>query len=316
MSAGRRVSTEPSWVARWSLDHLRAMTTTLDQLGRRPFGTLLTALVIGITLALPAGLATLLHNLDVLTGGLQGSVRASLFLRDNVDEAAGTALGSTLRKRPGVSETRYVSRAEALAEFKAHAGFGEALDILQDNPLPAVIIVTPIRGLPPADVDALFQGLSNLPEVESVMLDRDWLRRLHALLALVEQGIALISAVLGAVVLIVIGNTIRLDIESRREEVVVLKLIGASDAFIRRPFLYTGLWYGFAGAILACVMVGVAGIYLGDSARQFAGLYGVSAQLNGMSGMTMFGVFAAALGLGWFGALWTVQRHLNAIEPN
>jgi len=316
MSASRRVSTQPSWTSRLALDHVRAIAATLAQLRDRPLSTLLTAFVIGITLALPAGLNTLLRNLDTASGGLQGTLRASLFLKDAVDAAAGADLARQISKRSGVSEARYLSREQALAEFKAHSGFGEALDILKDNPLPAVIVVTPDPRQPQAEVDALFKTLTTLPEVETTKLDRQWLQRLYAILQLVERSVLLVSGLLALAVLVVIGNTIRLDIESRREEIVVLKLIGASNAFIRRPFLYTGLWYGLAGALLACLLVAGAGIFLSDSAQQLAGLYGAQAQLSGLSSDAVLAVFGAALLLGWLGAFWTVSRHLSAIEPD
>lgn len=316
MSAARRVAKQPSWGSRLALDHVRALSATLAQLRSRPFGTLLTAFVIGVTLALPAGLHTLLRNLDSLGSEAEASLRASLFLKDSVDEDAGQQLAKRLAKRAGVNEARYISREQALAEFKAHSGFGEALDILKDNPLPAVIVVTPDRRQDQAQADALMKELAGLPEVETAKLDQQWLQRLYAILALIQRGVLLIAGLLALAVLVVIGNTVRLDIASRREEIVVLKLIGASNAFIRRPFLYTGLSYGLAGAILGCVLVGIAGLMLSGPAEQLAGLYGDALALRGLSGEAVFWVFAAGSLLGWLGAFWTVSRHLNGIEPD
>lgn len=316
MSSTRRVSNTPSGFSRWLLDHTRAIATTLDQLKARPFGTLLTAFVIGVTLALPAGLYTLIGSLDAASSGLKGSLRASLFLRDDLDDGAGRALAAKLAKRPGVAEARYISRDEALAEFKAHSGFGEALDILDSNPLPAVIVVTPDRKAEKAQAASMLDEMTKLPEVESARLDREWLERLYAILAVIERLVLLIGGSLAVAVLVVVANTIRLDIAARREEIVVLKVIGAPDAFIRRPFLYTGLWYGLCGALLACLMVLGARAVLSEPAATLSGLYGSGAGFGSLSADTVFSMFGVGGLLGWLAALWTVGRHLGAIEPD
>lgn len=316
MSAARRVARQPSWLSRLALDHVRALSATLEQLRRRPLGTLLTAFVIGITLALPAGLHTLLRNLDGIGGGAEASLRASLFLKDSVDTESGQQLAKQLGKRPGVSASRYISHEQALAEFKANSDFAAALDILKDNPLPAVIVITPDRHQSQAEADTLLKALAALPEVETAKLDRQWLQRLYAILALVQRAVLLIAGLLAAAVLVVIGNTVRLDIASRREEIIVLKLIGASNVFIRRPFLYTGLCYGLAGAVVACLLVIAAGLALAQPAEQLAGLYGDSINLRGLSFDAVLAVFAAGILLGWLGAFWTVSRHLRGIEPD
>lgn len=316
MSTSRRVAKQPSWFSRLALDHVRALSTTLAQLRSRPLGTLLTAFVLGITLALPAGLHALLRNLDGVGGGLQGSLRASLFLKNSVDDETGAQLAKRIGKRGGVGEARYISRDQALAEFKAHSGFGEALDILKDNPLPAVIVVTPDSRQPQAQAEALMKELATLPEVETAKLDQQWLQRLYAILALVQRVVLLITGLLALAVLVVVGNTIRLDIASRREEIVVLRLIGASNAFIRRPFLYTGLWYGLAGAVLGCLLVVGAGLALAEPAQALAGLYGDSISLQGLSFESVLAMFGVGIFLGWLGAFWTVSRHLSGIEPD
>lgn len=316
MSASRRVSTAPGAGSRWLLDHSRAITATLDRLKRRPFGTLLTALVIGITLALPAGLYGVLAHLDAASSGLKGSLRASLFLKDSLDEAAGRRLHGELARRRGVAQAQYVSRDAALAEFMAHSGFGEALDLLSDNPLPAVIVVTPDARLPKAEAEALLDALTRLPEVESARLDREWLERLYAILAVIERLVLLIGAALALAVLVVVANTIRLDIAARREEIIVLKLIGAPNAFIRRPFLYTGVWYGLAGAVLGCLMVVGAGLSLAGPGQALAGLFGFETGPGLLSVDSAFAVFGAGGALGWLAALWTVSRHLGTIEPD
>ena len=311
----RRVAHQPGWLERTLQDHSRAIGNTLGALMRRPVGTLLTAFVIGITLALPAGLNTLVANLGRASDGLQDSLRASLFLKDEVDADRGQQLARDLSRRPGVAAARYISRDQALEEFRSFSGFGEALDLLKDNPLPATIVVTPAAKQPQAATEALLKDLAALPEVAQAKLDEKWLQRLYAILALVQRAVLLIAGALALAVLIVIGNTIRLDIENRRDEIEVMKLIGAPSSYIRRPFLYTGLWYGLTGGVVACLLVEAGVLALVQPARQLAGLYDSQATLHGLSFDAGLLVLAAGLGLGWIGAFWSVSRHLRHIEP-
>jgi len=311
----QRVAHQPAWWERALQDHVRALSSTLAALARRPVATLLTAFVIGITLALPAGLHTLVANLGQADDGLQGSLRASLFLKDEVSAERGAQLAQDIAKRRGVASARYISREQALQEFRTLSGFGEALDLLGDNPLPATIVVTPNPDESQARTEALLQDLGTLPEVAQAKLDEQWLQRLYAILALVQRAVLMIAGALALAVLIVVGNTIRLDIENRREEIEVMKLIGAPNSYIRRPFLYSGLWYGLTGGILACLLVEAGVLGLAAPARQLAGLYESQASLRGLSLDAALDVFAAGLGLGWLGAFWAVSRHLRHIEP-
>lgn len=315
MTSAKRVAHQPGWLARQLQDHTRAINATLNQLARRPLSTLLTAFVIGITLALPAGLHTLLRNFDFARSGLQDSLSASLFLKDAVSAEQGRALSQALARRAGVASARYISREQALQEFRERAGFGQALDLLKDNPLPAAIVVAPDPRQPQAQADALFKDLAALPEVELAKLDEKWLQRLYGILGLVQRAVLLTAGLLALAVVVVIANTLRLDIENRREEIGVLKLIGATDSFIRRPFLYTGLWYGLTGALLACLLVEAGRRSLGEPVQQLAGLYNSTMTLKSLSFDTMVSVFAAGALLGWAGAWWTVSRHLRHIGP-
>lgn len=311
----KRIAHQPSWLERQMQDHVRAISATLGRLGRRPISTLLTAFVIGITLALPAGLHTLVANLGQASEGLQGSLHASLFLSDEVAEDRGRELTREIAHKPGISSAQYISKAQAMEEFRSYSGFGEALDLLPDNPLPATIVVTPDAKRDQASTTALLKELASMPEVSQAKLDEKWLQRLYAIVALVQRAVLLIAGALALAVLIVVGNTIRLDIENRRDEIEVMKLIGAANSYIRRPFLYTGLWYGLVGGALACLLV-EAGVYaLVDPARQLAGLYDSQATLHGLSFDAGAAVFGAGIGLGWLGAFWAVSRHLRHIEP-
>lgn len=313
-AAAKRVADQPNWLARSLQDHRRAVREAARRLRRQPFGTLLTALVIGVTLALPAGLDALVRSFDIAGFSWEGAYQASLFLKDSVSPERGAQLADDIGHKPGIAKSRYLSREQALAEFKTHAGFGNALDLLADNPLPAVIIITPSSKLAHSDSDPLLKSLAALPEVDQARLDQQWLDRLYATLAFVQRAISVIAGLLGLSVIVVIGNTIRLDIESRRDEIAVMKLVGATDPFIRRPFVYTGLAYGFLGAVLASLLVVVTLNLLAAPARALIGLQAASGA-QWPAGDTVLSVFAAGLLLGAVTTWWTVGRRLRKIEP-
>jgi cell division transport system permease protein len=212
-------------------------------------------------------------------------------------------------------KTEYVSREQALAEFRELSGFGEALDLLSENPLPALVLVTPQRELGQAQINALVESLARLPEVEQAKLDQKWLERLYALLEIARRLVWMIAGLLGLAVIVVVGNTIRLDIENRREEIEVMKLIGAPDGFIRRPFLYSGFWYGLLGGVLGFIFVWAALLSIIGPTRQLALLYQSGFTLSGLSFSGTVAMLAAGIALGWLGAFWTVARHLSRIEP-
>ncbi len=296
--------------------HAHVFFFTLGRLYRKPVGTLLTAAVIGITLALPAGLHVLLKNLNAISYSWEGTLQASLFLEDSVSRARGELLTREIAAQPGIESARYISREQSLAEFKELSGFGQALDLLDENPLPAVIVVVPRRDLGPDAIEQLIGELGARPEVEYAKLDQKWLQRLYSILAIIERGILLIAGVLALAVIVTVGNTIRLDIEARRDEIVVMKLVGAPDAFIRRPFLYTGFWYGMTGAVIAWLLVSLAMLALAGPTARLSGLYDSSFSLHGLSFGSTLLMFGCGVSLGLAGAFWTVSRHLSRIEPS
>jgi cell division transport system permease protein len=301
---------------RWLLENARSLVATLGRLSREPLSTFLTAAVIGVTLALPAGLHVLVQNVSAISYSWEGALQASLFLEDEVSPERGRALMREIEKRQDVARVSYISREQSLVEFRELSGFGEALDLLADlNPLPAVIVVTPQRELPAPRVQALVDSLAALPEVEVAKLDLKWLERLRAILAVIERAVLIIAAVLALAVVVSVGNTIRLEIEARRDEIIVMKLIGAPNSFIRRPFLYTGLWYGLAGGALACVLVQGAIFALTGPARRLAGLYESSYALAGLTAEATAIMLASGIALGVLGSAWTVGRHLGRYEP-
>jgi len=307
--------TQPSPLTRLSQDHVRVFFFSLGKLWGQPLGTLLTACVIGITLALPAGLHVLLKNLSSVSSSWESTLQISLFLKDSVARERGEALAREIGQQPSVGKTQYVSREQSLTEFRELSGFGEALDLLDENPLPAVVVVTPRRNLVKQQVNVLINELGRLPEVDQAKLDQQWLERLYALLDIAGRLVWLIASLLGVAAIVIVGNTIRLDIENRRDEIEVMKLIGAPDGFIRRPFLYTGFWYGLSGGLVGLIFVLTALLLIGGPTRQLSALYQNGYALSGLSFGEILAMFGAGILLGWLGAFWTVARHLSRIEP-
>lgn len=300
----------------WLLRHAQVLLATLGGLYRNPLTSLMTAAVIGIALALPTGSLVALTNLQQISGGFDSAARITLFLRTSVDDNQAAGIARQLAREGDIGKAAVVTRAQALEEFRQLSGFGPALDALDENPLPAVIIVQPASAdATPESVQSLLQRLRLMPEVDLAQLDMQWVKRLYALLAIGKRAIGLIAALLGLSVLLIVGNTIRLDIQNRRDEIEVIKLIGASDAFVRRPFLYSGFWYGFGGGLIALILVdGALGLLRGP-VSQLAGLYSSGFHLSPLGVASTLSLLGLGAGLGLLGSWLAVGRHLNAIQP-
>lgn len=304
-----------SRLAHYLEQHAQALLASLGRLRRAPLPSTMTAAVIAISLALPAAFLLFLANAAQVTGAWEGGARISLFVHRDVPVARYQALAQELRAEPEVRATKVIGPEEGLAEFRALSGFDEALALLEDNPLPPVIEVEPAAGLAPAAVDGLAQRLGGRGEIETVRLDRQWIERLQGVMTLIERLVWVVAGLLAAVVVLVIGNTIRLDIENRREEIVVVKLIGGTDAFIRRPFLYEGLWYGLVGGMAAAVLVELGRWLLDAPAHELALLYGSAFSLQGLGLQGMLALLAAGVALGLAGSQLALGKHLASIEP-
>jgi cell division transport system permease protein len=296
--------------------HLWVLVSSLGQLWRTPFSTLMTAAVIGIALALPAGLHVLLQNVQQLATGWEGTAQVSLFLKQDVAEKSVQALAGKLRDWKEVADVRYISREQALAEFRELSGFGDALDSLGENPLPAVLVIRPASThTEPAQMELLLGRLRALDAVELAQLDMEWVRRLNAIIEVGKRGVLVLAVLLALAILLVVGNTIRLTIFNRREEIVVIKLIGATNAFIRRPFLYTGFWYGLMGAVIAWLLVGTLLGLLSGPVGRLSLLYNSGFSLGGLDLTTTATLLGLGILLGLTGSWLAVGRHLKRIEP-
>jgi len=309
----------PRWLRRagsWVADHQQAATDTLDRLIRAPLGTLMTVAAIAIALALPAMLLIITDNLERLTGDWRGGAALSLFLSADMDEAAGTRLATALRTRIDIDRVDVVSREAGLAEFRQYSGLGGALEQLKENPLPVVLAVYPAPDLADGDdIDALVDGLAALPGVDFAQADARWVQRLQAILSLLRDGTLLLGGMLALGVMLVVGNTIRLEIENRRDEIQVMDLVGATNVFIRRPFLYAGAWYGLVGGILAWAIVASAIALLQAPVSRLAALYDTELTLTGLGLRPSLALLGLATLLGIIGSRIAVGRHLRRLRP-
>ena len=285
----------------WLRQHRQALASAFRRI------SLLNAAVIGIALALPAGGYALLESLRPAGTRLALEPRISLFLEPQVRRADAEALGKRLRADPRIAAVRFIPREEALKDMAAVQGLSEVIGALGRNPLPDAFVVT--------SREDIAGELAKLPGVAHVQADAVWARRLAAAAAMVELGVALLAALLGAGLVAVTFNTIRLQILTQREEIEVSKLIGATDAFIRRPFYYLGLVQGLVGGAVALVLVLAALALLNREVRVLADSYGSSFRFGFLSIGEALAVLLFAALLGWIGAQLSVSRHLSSIEP-
>ena len=300
----------------WVLHHVQAFFFSLGQLCRSPLASLLTAAVIGISLALPAGFYVMLQNTLRITSGWEGSVQITAFLKMDVTEEQGKGLVTQLARNQDIAQVQYINRDQALAEFRLSSGFGEALDALEDNPLPSLLLVRPRPDAYPEQAARnLFDRLKAMPEVETVQYDQQWVSRLNAMVLIVQRIVIIMAVFLGLAVLLIIGNTIRMLIYHRRSEIEIAKLFGATDGFIQRPFLYSGFWYGLSGGLLAWALVKGSLLLVAKPASHLAELYTSKFNLTGLSAEESLILIGAGIFLGLVGSWISVSHHLRAIEP-
>ena len=296
--------------------HLQALLGSLGRLARSPLSTVLTLLVIALALALPASLRLFVTNAQLATGNFANAVDVSVYLKTDVPLAKAQQLAQAAGQRADVAAVTVIPADKGLEDFRTYSGFGEALEALKENPLPHVLHVRPkAEDSSAAALESLRHYFSAWPEVDLVQVDSEWVMRFNAILDVLRLLQLIAAALLGLGVLAVIGNTIRLEIQGRRAEIEVTKLVGGSNSFVRRPFLYTGVLYGLGGALLAWGIVAITVAVLGDSVATLARLYGSRYTLRGPSRDDIGILLGAGAVLGWLGAWISAARHLRSIEP-
>jgi cell division transport system permease protein len=296
--------------------HAQVLIGSLGRIVGQPFATLMTMGVIAVALALPLFLSLLLQNARSATGNWNEAYDLSVYMDKKANAARTQSLAKQLRLRGDVAAVRVITAEQALAEFRSDSGFGSALDALAENPLPDTLIVTPtLSASTPQGTETLRAAIAGMSDVQAAQIDTEWVKRLHAMLDLLRRIVLLTGALLGIGIVLIVSNTIRLDILNRRAEIEVMKLVGASDGFARRPFLYSGVWYGLGGGVLALGLVGLASTVLARPVAQLAFLYGSAFSMSGLKIDVALGVLALAVGLSWLGSWLAATRHIRAIEP-
>ncbi|MCH8551765.1 MAG: permease-like cell division protein FtsX [Natronospirillum sp.] len=299
----------------WLLHHRHLLRESVGDIIRHPFASALTWLVIAVALALPALLYVTQKNLEQLAGQWQEGAQVSLYLEDRLSAEAGSRLAEDLVRRPEVRDAWYLSRDDAMQEFSAWMDLGPVMESLDNNPLPATIVVIPVSQTR-TDIEILGELLGNLPEVADMQMDIEWVQRLESISEVLNRALFAVSGVLGLTVVLVIGNTMRMATEARRDEIMVVKLVGATQSFVRRPFLYMGFWYGLFGGVVACGLTWGSLALLSGPVDTLAASYGTTLRLRSLTAPEALGLIGAAVVLSITSAWLTVSRRIASIEPN
>lgn len=319
-TSGRGARRARSSLGNWLDGYLGHHRKVAGESGRRllksPGASLMTWTVMGVALALPVGLLLLLASLQNISAGWESAARVTVYLAESVTLDDARKLRLDVAARADVLDVVLIDKTAALAEFRASSGLGDALDYLDGNPLPHTLLVTPALGArSETGIQALVNALQQTSGVDQVQVDLGWLQRLNAIADVLGRSVWALALLLAVAVVLVIGNTIRLAIENRRDEIVVAKLVGGTDAFVRRPFLYTGIWYGLGGGVIAFIVLELSLWWLSGPVERLASLYNSQFELVGLSFEGVLALLGSAVLFGWLGAWLAVKRHLDAIEP-
>lgn len=296
--------------------HLSSAQTSLIKMLATPLASLMTWLVIAIALALPAVMSLALINVDQLGSRWEGRANISVYLHKGVKPASLKLVQDRARLEGLIVGMEYISPEQGLADFSGYSGFGDVLSGLDGNPIPGMLQLELKPGLSRLEVDKFQSQLAELPQVQQVAVDLVWLQRLHQIMSLGQRMVLILAGLLALGVLLITGNTIRLAIAARKEEIIVTKLLGGTNGFIRRPFLYSGLWFGLGGGLLAVLLCQLALWLLSGSIAALLVSYESEYQLTGLGFYNSLLLLGAAAFLGWLGAFLAVARHLSEAEPS
>ncbi len=296
--------------------HKKNSTDSLLSILKQPTNSWLTIMVLAIALALPGIFYIMTNNAKALSSNWETTMAISLYLQETTSQQQAQDLVGQLLAQDKFQSVSLTSKEQALEEFKKYSGIGDSLEMLTENPLPMVINVVPDEAkVALSELQSLVESLEKNPIVDSSSLDAEWINRYQEILKISEKIGSFISLLLAIGVLLIVGNTIRLAILNRREEIQVIKLVGATDAFIRRPFLYTGLWYGLMAGVIAALMISILSNLVASSTGRLAELYQSQYQLLGLSLSQTFALIGIGALLGLFGSWISVRKHLKEIQP-
>jgi cell division transport system permease protein len=302
-------------VQNYFIRHAQNCVGSLGTMSRQPLATALTIAVIGIALAMPAAMNVLVQNARAVTSAWDNIRDFSVYMTPGTGTKDAERLKEELSGLNLVESVRFITAEQALLDFQNDPGFAAVISALDENPLPHTLIVRPDADATPESLEKLGDKLVQRDDIDLVKLDTEWLTRLNAFLDICRRGVMIAAAMLLGAVIIIVGNTIRLDIQNRRQQIEVSKLLGASDAFVRRPFLYLGFWYGIFGGIFALMLLGAALLLLNDPVQRLIGLYDSAFEPSGIDRNAVLAVLAGGLVAGLGGAWSAVARHLAAIQP-
>ena len=303
-------------VVMFFVSHVRQALSSLGELWRQPAASLMTIGVLGLSITLPSTLYIMVKNTEKITAGWEQASEISLFLKPDISAASSQQLVARLNTWEEIDSVVFIPADDALKEFQHLSGLGDAIAYLQSNPLPDVVLVTPIdKHATPNAAKTLLDKLKQQREVDIGKLDIEWLERLYAVIDIASDLVTFIGILLFFAVVLIIGNTIRLNILNKHDEIVVMKLVGATDAFIHRPFLYTGFWYGLLGGLMAWFAVIIILWWMDSSIETFAAMYQKDFNITGLTGTALLTMLGLSITLGLLGSLISVQRHVRQIEP-
>lgn len=296
--------------------HAQVLFSSLGRLLRTPFTLAMTIAVMSIAVTLAAIFYLFVGNMQQLTGSLEETNQISLYLKPTVSRQSAEKLASDIRKHDGIGKVTLISKEQGMREFKAYSGFGETLSVLDSNPLPIVLQVLPENTLSDfIKLRQLTKDLSKPSQVDLVRMDMEWVKRLQSIVEFIQRSVFLLSILLGLAVLFITGNTIRLELQSRHDEILVLKLVGATYSFIRRPFLYTGFWLGFISGVVAWVLAAIIVLILDGPIESLSILYNSSFEVRFLSFMDTLGLLFISSFLGILGAWGVLSYQILQIKP-
>jgi cell division transport system permease protein len=296
--------------------HAHSLFSSLGRLARTPITSAMTIAVMAIAISLAGGFHILVANAQQLTGNLESSNQISLFLKHQVSDAEGRKLADKMAENSALADVKVITKRQGMDDFRVYSGFGDALNALDENPLPTVLQVLPKNTLDDSQaVESLLEVFNALPEVDFVQMDMQWVKRLQSMMELAERGVTVLSLLLSIAVLFITGNTIRLELHNRREEVVIAKLIGATNAFIQRPFLYVGFWYGLLAGIFAWFIDTVMMLVLRQPVEKLSALYDGQFQVLFFGYAESFSLLAIAALLGVTGSWIVLVYQLRKLNP-
>lgn len=312
----RRLSLSQRIIA-FFIEHLRQAMFTLGELWRSPVASMMTIGVLGLSITLPSTLYILVKNTDQISAGWDQASEISVFIKENQSQTQIDQLLTRLQIWPEIDSVEYISSEQALDEFRSLSGFGEALSHLSSNPLPNVVLITPTQKYStPLAAQNLLEKLESQREVDFGKLDIAWLEKLHSMINIAREIITLIAGLLFLAVVLIIGNTIRLNILSHQDQIKIMKLVGATDSFIQRPFLYTGFWYGLLGGLIAWIADALLLWWLEGSIQDLTNLYDQNFHLTGLNGSALTIMLGTSIALGLIGSFLSVSKHIREIEPD